>query len=126
MVQTDHLLVLTEQALAEARRELEQTGRVTPRFIVRLRNGKIQSAAFDDELGECLNDGHTKDQLFAGIRRIIRLLEVEAISFVTDTWMGRATIKGLTLHERDPAEFAWQTQQHGFEEAVKNGLVERL
>jgi hypothetical protein len=117
------LETLAEQALAEARRELEQTGRITPTFVARFADGSVQKAAMPPEAAEGMNSGAYKTQLFEGIRSIIQKTGIVALAFVVDMWMSRTTEKGVELMNRDPDEFERLTQRHKCEEAVEQGLM---
>jgi hypothetical protein len=116
---------LTERSLAEARRELEQTGQITPLFLARYPDGSIQKATLPGNMGVLMDSDAGKDLLFAGVRRIVRASGITAVATLVDAWLSRTTPKGLELMQRDRQEFDRQTNQHKCAEAVRNGLMER-
>jgi len=114
---------LTEQALAEARRELEQTGGVTPLFVICLADGTIQKAGLPGKMAEIMNYDKAKERLFEFLRGLVRSNGITAVASLIDAYLSKTTPKGVALLNRDRAEF--ERQAKNTDEAVRNGLFER-
>jgi hypothetical protein len=101
------------------RRQLEQSGTAEPVFAFET-GGRIEPCPMD--LGPLLNDGDTKDVLFASMRTIVDRHKITAAVFVTDGWFGRSTAKLNALPREEQRRVI---KGRNFNEVIEQGWFER-
>ena len=118
---TGDLKTMAEQTLSEARRQLEQTGTLEPYFLLRSpAGGRIARVPVPPD---AMNNGDMKDRLFALVRAVVERTQTSAVIFVSDGWAGRSTAKAAAIGKDNFLREVGRGR--GFEEAIKQGLVER-
>lgn len=117
----EDLSVLVEQAFAEARRMLENTGNMEPLIMVRTAQGEVHTLNLG-MAGNIMNSGRGKELLFGSLRQAVAMTGATAVVILTDTWVGTATEKQML----DPVGAKkFFEGEHSFDEAIERGWAER-
>lgn len=114
------LVEIAERVLAEARRELENTGRVDPSFWFQLPDGRLALAQLSGDDAEIMNSGDAKNALFAFLRWLVEQRKATATVFLTDSWYSKSTAAGAALGAKRLEEFY---EKHGREETARRGYI---
>lgn len=118
------LRTLAEVELSNARRRLEQRGRLTPSIVMRAPDGEMLPYRMSDREADILfGNSENKKEYAAILREVIERGGITAVAMVNDIWGGRPTEKLLKL----PAEEINQIIRtiRTVEDGVKNGYFTR-
>jgi hypothetical protein len=118
----EELRTLAELGLSNARRELEQTGKLNPEYWLRQPDGGIEWVQLTDDMAELFfGTGPRRNVFFDVLRAEVETAGITAVILVSDMFMGKTTEKFLAL---PPEEIrAIIDAGHNMETMEKRGWV---
>lgn len=102
-----------EVALANARRQMEATGKINPVVLARV-GDELVSLQITDEMYEAFfASGRGRDVFFRALRRWVEVVQAAAVILITDTYTGDETEKFKALPEEERTRLvneAWSVE----------------
>jgi hypothetical protein len=122
---TEKLREMIAPLLKQAKDELARTHQISPilAFLNPSGSGKMAIVPMPPHVAEMLNSGEGKDWIFDGVRKMVGDIGIKGVVFLTDAWIGKASITGGALSRK---RFEELTKNMGTEQMAAEGLITRV